>query len=460
MKRKLNVMFIVLLLGSALIPLTGTIFNVSTPNYNPTPLPTFPNVIEDKKLNHLFFDQFDDYFTLQFPFRTLMISAYNKFNEVVFNESKNEKVIIGEEGYYFFEETMDDYFKVNTLSKHELSRLNQVLAIQKEYLDSKGIDSYFVAVPNKATIYPEYMPSQWRPKGETSNLDQLSSMSLSMPYINLKESLLDGMRTSDVSLYHKQDSHWNNVGAGIAYSSMLEKIQREPLDLLNQHYSKKEDWQSDLARMLYPSTKTFETQYYYQLPNQFTFTRAIRSFEDVDIESLNPTQEGSLFVFRDSFANALIPYFSESFERVHYSRAFPYDYNKVEQFNPEVLIIEIAERNMNWLIQKTPRIISSPKKRTIVESSMIDLEFVLNESEKDEAYFYNALFSNQEAANSITEIKIIYEGYEYDAFPIYEDDDVEDEVIEIGFSMYTLKQLQYDKMNVFVKVDGLWSIIE
>lgn len=460
MKRKLNLIFIVLLLGSALIPLTGTILSVSTPNYNPTPLPTMPKMLKDKKLNHLYFEQFDEYFTVQFPFRTFMISAYNKLNEVVFNESKNEKVIIGEEGYYFFEETLDDFFQVNTLSKYELGRLDRVLAIQEEYLDSKGIDSYFVVVPNKATIYSEYMPSQLQPIGGVSNLDLLTSMNLSMPYIELKENLLKSKETSKVELYHRKDSHWNNVGAALGYSRILQAMQKQPLDLMNQKFTSREDWQSDLARMLYPSVKSVETQYYYQLPNNFTFTKAIRTFEDVDIESVNPTKQGSLFVFRDSFANALIPYLSESFARVHYSRAFPYDYKKVEQFNPDILVIEIAERNMNWLIQQTPKLISSPKKRSITESSTIELEFTLQKTEKDNTIFYNALFNDQEAASEITEIKVVYDEYEYDAFPIYEDDDVEDDQIGIGFSMYTLDKLQEHKMVVFVKIQGLWNKVK
>ena len=460
MKRRLNLIFIILLLGSAIIPLGGAIFNVSTPNYNPTPLPTMPSVVVNGKVNQSFFLEFDKYFTLQFPFRTYLISAYNKVNEAVFKESKNEKVIIGEEGYYFFGETLDDYFKVNTLSTYELSRLNQVLAIQNEYLNEKGIKSYFVVVPNKATIYPEYMPSHLQPKGENSNLDQLSTLNLSMPFVELKASLLSYKNISEVPLYHQQDSHWNNVGAVVGYTKILEVLQKEPLDLIEADFSSVQDWKSDLARMLYPSSVLLEMQYYHQLPNEFTFTRAIRTFEDVEIESVNPTQQGSLFVFRDSFANALIPFISESFFGVHYSRAFPYDYKKVDEFNPDVVVIEIAERNINWLLQQTPKLITQPKEVSIIESSTIKLDYILEEKEINNMHFYNARFEDQKLANQITAIKVVYYESEYDAFPIYQDDDVEDDVIEIGFSLYTLEKLDKENIDVFVKVDNSWIRVE
>jgi hypothetical protein len=443
-----------------MIPLGGALFNVSTPNYNPTPLPTMPNVVNNQKINQSFFSEFDNYFTLQFPFRTYLISAYNKVNEFVFKESKNEKVIIGEEGYYFFNETLDDYFKVNTLSAFELSRVNQVLAIQKEYLDNKGIQSYFVVVPNKATIYPEYMPSHLQPKGETSNLEQLSTLDLSMPFVELKDSLLSYKNISEVPLYHQKDSHWNNVGAVWGYTKILEKIQKEPLALLEANFTSERDWKSDLARMLYPSTISLETQYYYPLPNEFTFTRAIRTFEDVEIETINSTQQGSLFVFRDSFANALIPFLSESFFGVHYSRAFPYDYQKVDEFNPDAVVIEIAERNINWLLQQTPVLITQPKALSTIKTSTIKLDYIVQEKEINDMYFYNARFEDQKLVSQITAVKVVYDENEYDAFPIYQDDDVEDDVIEIGFSLYTLERLDKENMDVFVNVDNSWIRVE
>jgi hypothetical protein len=459
-KRKINILFIVLLLGTATIPLMGSIFNVSTPNYNPTPLSFMPNVINKGILNPLFFSEFDDYFSEQFPMRSYLITAYNKFHEVFLNESKNEKVTIGKEGFYYFNETFDDYFKINTLSKLELERLNQVLALQKEHLQEKGITSYFVVVPNKATIYPEYMPSTLVPQQENSNLNNLVTMNLSIPLIDLKKSLLSYKETEEIDLYHSQDSHWNNIGATVGYTQILKAIQKEPIPFLQQDFTQKKDWKPDLARMLYPSLEVLENQYYYQLPNQFVFTRALRTFEDVEIESINSTQSGSLFVFRDSFSNALIPFLSESFERVHYSRAFPYDYQLVEKFKPEQLVIQIAERNINWLLQQTPKLVLAGKEASTTQSSIVDLAFTIEEEVKNDSYFYNASFNDQEKSKQVTAIKVICNNKEYNVFPIYQDDDFEDDAISTGFSLYVKEKLDVEAMEVLVRIDGSWKKVE
>lgn len=228
---------------------------------------------------------------------------------------------------------------------------------------------------------------------------------------------------------------------------MMEALHRQPLQHLNQSFTQQKDWKSDLARMLYPSMLTLESQAYFKLPNQFTLTKPIRSLEDIEIETINPSQTGKLFMFRDSFANALIPYFSESFENVRYSRSFPYDYNLVDQFKPDVLIVEIAERNINWLLQQTPKLIARPKPLSVIESASINLDFIIEETVINDAYYYNAKFLDQVVSKRITKTKIISGEDEYDAFPIYQNDNMEDDVVMNGFSMYTLNKLDANSLK-------------
>ena len=123
-------------------------------------------------------------------------------------------------------------------------------------------------------------------------------------------------------------------------------------------------------------------------------------------------------------------------------------------------MIEIAERNINWLLQQTPKLITQPKEVSIIESSTIKLDYILEEKEINNMHFYNARFEDQKLANQITAIKVVYYESEYDAFPIYQDDDVEDDVIEIGFSLYTLEKLDKENIDVFVKVDNSWIRVE
>jgi hypothetical protein len=51
----------------------------------------------------------------------------------------------------------------------------------------------------------------------------------------------------------------------------------------------------------------------------------------------------------------------------------------------------------------------------------------------------------------------MHKGLVYDAFPIYQDEDFEDDVIKSGFSIYTNTEIQPDTMTVYVYTDNQWK---
>jgi hypothetical protein len=434
----------------------GYAIGYKTPNLEKSSLAPFPSFMKDNQLNITYTKEFDDYFSDQFPFRSFMISAYSGLNEFLFKESGNAKVIVGQKGFLFFAETLDDFFKVNTLSDTDLKRLNTVLGIQKKYLDGLGIQSFFMIAPNKASIYGEFMPATFKAIGNRSNLENLSAMELAIPLIDLKTPLRAFKTETDKNLYHLKDSHWNNIGAAVGYEVMMEKLGKQSLSLQKQTPTLTVDWQGDLTTMLYPSHIVFDKQYHYVLPNAFTFTRAIRSFDDVEIESINPTKTGRLTMFRDSFANALVPYLSDSFGQVNYSRVFPYDYRKIKTQKPDTLVIEIAERNVNWLLQSTPILVSEPVAKSTSKSSEIDLSMTFDQRKASGYSFLNARYVDQTIGEKVTGVKIIDKTGEYDAFPIYQDGDFEDDKIEYGFSIYTQEAFDMNTVEILVQIDGSW----
>ena len=63
---------------------------------------------------------------------------------------------------------------------------------------------------------------------------------------------------------------------------------------------------------------------------------------------------GKLLMFRDSFANAMIPFAASAFSEVRFERASPYADNigLLDSFNADFVVAEIAERNLRDLIIK------------------------------------------------------------------------------------------------------------
>lgn len=456
MKKYLKLIFCFLIFTTALIPLAATVIGIDSINLDKNSLAPMPELIENNRINESFTMQFDDFFTDQFSFRTYMITKYNEIYSGLFKQSGNEKVIVGKDGFLFFEETLDDYLKINALSENDLLRLNEVLRIQQKYLHNKGVESFLMVVPNKATIYPQYMPSSIRPIGLKSNYDRIRELDLSMNFIDLKPSLIMQSSQSDTKLYHRQDSHWNNIGAAIGYDVLLDAMDKESLPLFDQQPIKKKDWQGDLARMLFPAKPTMDEQYYYPLPDLFTFTKAIRTLEDLQIESVNPAKEGNLIMFRDSFANALIPFISESFAQVNYYRLFPYDYTKIENLTADTLIIEIAERNLNWFLQATPVLYATTENVFPLESTPVTMGITFQQEKKSDMFFLNARFDDQLQAEKIIAVRLEEKGIIYEAFPIFEDSDIEDETFELGFSIYTENSLDVSSISVYVLMDKKW----
>ena len=455
MKKPMKLLFCIVLLLTSLLPLTGYLFNVRT-TIPGLPQPSSPVFLRDNAFNVSFFDEIDDAFSTSFPFRSAMISIYHRLNEGIFKQSGSSQVLVGKDGFLFFEETLDDYLNLSQLGENDLIRFNRTMQMQSDAMAELGIASHFMVVPNKASIYGEMMPAHLKPIGETNLLDQLRKMDLAMDFIDVKDALIQAKEATGSTIYHARDSHWNAVGAAIGYEFMMAELGQTSLDLLSQTPVRSRDWLGDLSLMLYPDKSDDDFQYTYDLPKAFTFTRAVRTFEDVEFESMNPTKEGHLLLFRDSFANALVPYLSDSFARVNYSRVFPYDYRDVKSMDVDTLVIEIAERNLNRLLQVTPVLISEPHAISTIAHYSQKTAIQMTSAKVNSLYFLNARFADQVFGQKVTDIKVIVDEIEYDAFPIYQDADFEDDLIEYGFSLYTQTELEVDEIRILGQIDGDW----
>lgn len=455
MKKPMKLLFCIVLLLTSLLPLTGYLFNVKT-TIPGIQQPSSPSIVKNNELNVSFFDELDDAFSTSFPFRSEMISIYHRLNEGIFKQSGSSQVLIGKDGYLFFEETLDDYLNLSQLSENDLIRFNRSMQLQSDAMARLGIASYFMVVPNKASIYGERMPGYLKPVGETNLLEQLRKIDLAMDFIDVKDALILAKEETELPIYHARDSHWNAVGAAIGYEFMMAELGQTSLHLIGQTPVRSKDWLGDLSIMLYPDKSDDDFQYTYDLPKAFTFTRAIRTFEDMEFESINPTKEGHLFLFRDSFANALVPYLSDSFARVNYSRVFPYDYRDVKTMDIDTLVIEIAERNLNRLLQVTPVLVSEPHASSTIAPFSQKTAVQMTSSKVNSLFYMNARFTDQDFGRKVTDIKVIVDETEYDAFPIYQDADFEDDLIEYGFSLYTQTELDEDEIRILGQIDGDW----
>ena len=325
MKKRFTWLYITLIITLMVIPSLGMLFVNTGVGGEKRMLAPKPSLFRHNSVNENFRGEFEEYFTDNFAFRQLLVTANSALYYYLLNDSPNQKVIAGKKGFLFFEETVSDYIGDNLMTKEEIDRLIRTLTLQQEYLLGKEIEFLFMIVPNKNTIYSEYMPSRYKKIGNKNLKNLLAELQKSeLEYLDLKTVLLRAKDCGEL-LYHKKDSHWNNFGSLYGYQEIMEWVQRKkPLfkytDYNRYDYIKKQDFRGDLEQMLFPALDKLDEQIYYPMERKFNSRRPILSVMALEVTTQNNNSEAGLLMFRDSFANTLIPLLSNEFRHVQYLR--------------------------------------------------------------------------------------------------------------------------------------------
>ncbi|MBO4327675.1 MAG: hypothetical protein J5950_10425 [Clostridia bacterium] len=276
----------------------------------------------------------------------------------VFGVSGNEQVIAGKDGWLFYAKTVDDYTGAGTLTDEEIEMIAAKLDKVRQYCAENGAEFCFVIVPNKNTVYPEYMPGYFRKTAEDTNYDKLlqklSSIGADAP--DLRQ-----LFGNDADLYYKTDTHWNAKGASVLSDYLTEKY--SPGNSFRYGMTEpecKEGLPGDLYKLLLPGTDHgsyvkygFSDQVYsFAGASGFRYLEQPVSSMDMNIETENTEgKQGRLLVYRDSFGSELISLLSSQFGYVRYLRGnMPYDMNCVAADLPDAVVFVIAQRNIPTLL--------------------------------------------------------------------------------------------------------------
>ncbi len=315
-------------------------------------LSAFPSLRTDEgRLNLEFTEEFETYFSERFALRTELVTL-NSLMKSEFFASGTEQVIVGREGYLFFGETLDDYMGTSPMTDGEIADAAAALKAMSDYAAAHGASFLFAAAPNKNTVCGEYMPARYSAGEGESNLDRLyrALEEKGVPYVDLRP-VLDGD-----GLYHKRDTHWNGEGARVAYTAMMAALDLPCDDFSSAERRVTTDFAGDLDALLTPSLTRYDENIVYTLP-EFRYTSNYATPMDLIISTARADAPArSALIFRDSFGSALIPYFAASFSEVRFERANPYRIDQLDRKGADVVIVEIAERNLRDLIGAAERV--------------------------------------------------------------------------------------------------------
>jgi hypothetical protein len=107
----------------------------------------------------------------------------------------------------------------------------------------------------------------------------------------------------------------------------------------------------DLGQMLFPVNPPLEADLIFDDARQnFTAVGRFRTLDDMHITTESDGAPLRVAMYRDSFANWLIPYFSNAYSNVYYTRQTPPPMDRSEFIEADVVVFQIVERRLGELL--------------------------------------------------------------------------------------------------------------
>ena len=303
---------------------------------------------------------FDDRFGLRGP----LVRLDHWVRAVVFGVSPVPKVLIGKSGWLYFRgedaKAFDRWYRGSeAISDATLAAIRAELLQRQEFLASRGIPFVVVVVPEKYSIYPEYLPDWAMPRARATPFDRLvTALAADTPlhFIDLRAPLR-AAKGSD-RLYYQTDSHWNYLGASVGYGALMTEVAtllpgldvaavpRPPYVAGVDYYS------GDLAQMLglpaqfreddiAPLGKILATPE--SRCAQLDAAASGPGVETFVYRCPNPPRFTAL-IYRDSMGIPLQPMLAENFSGSTFVTSAQLDAGLVDRLRPDIVIEEMVER--------------------------------------------------------------------------------------------------------------------
>jgi hypothetical protein len=466
LKRTFLLIFIVLFFAVCALPGAVMLSGVKAANLEKRQLAEMPAAVLDGKLNLGFPKEFDSFMSDNFGFRQYYVTGWAALDYYLLGCSSNSSVIAGREGWLFFGDESRDYLGRNLLSATDIARIVKTLRLEREYLASKGVAFVFTVAPNKSTVYGEYMPARYVKASGESNLGNLSAAlaGSGVGYCDLYAALM--AQKSAAQLYHMKDSHWNNIGALAGYRALMGSLSDamggfQYDNYENASYTWKKDWSGDLETMLLPALGNLDWQAEYDIPQAFRYSGRPKTMEDMRIVATSGVNEDRLLMFRDSFANALIPILSNAFGYTYYTRSVPYDLTLAGTEKAGAVVEEIVERNIPSLLAAAPVMPAPLRDVPGADATTGSASASAAADGSGKLLKISGWAQPGQTGEGLPETYVELAGkpgtYAFEPFPIGEGEPPQGMASPSGFTMYldadTLPKGNYN-VNVLIKTDG------
>ena len=250
---------------------------------------------------------------------------------------QSTQVLLGKNQWLFYKteldgHPMDDYKGSNHFTEEELHAVAQNLVDNRNYFQNEyGIRMVYMEVPNKESVYAEYMPDTiYRISNET-RADQVAAYiadNTDLEFVYPKKELIEAKKKAQV--YYATDTHWNQIGAFVGLQALFQEMYGSYRDIDTvQFVFDKTDYAGDLAMIIRAQDKyNFDTIY-------------VLDRGSVDEEQ---KRDNTVLIVGDSFSGFLSIEAEAYYDHVIWTHVVNFHMSMIEEYHPDTIIWECTER--------------------------------------------------------------------------------------------------------------------
>ena len=346
--RRSNIFFVAGCMTVFLVSVIGLFFPASWSGHEFRNLAPFPGFEHREEI--------DAYVRDHFGMRESLVGLANLTSLLFFHEALDSRMVLGREGWLFYNEYSEIPYET-PLSTEQLEIWRAYMEGRTRWFRRHKIPFYFFVTPDKQSIYPEYLAYSRKVPTRTQQLKEYLEKHSFVRILEPTDALLEGKK-SGIRLYYKHGTHWNSMGAFVAYRFLAkhlpafipEPIGPERLEVHVDYFP-----EQSLLRMMH---LRFLGMFDRSVENVLKGSRA--TIIDVSPPSF-PATEWRLYstgdsrlpralVYNDSFFTLLMPYFSQHFDRVLYVNrgSMQMSAEDLQSMQPQLVIQQFVERKLKY----------------------------------------------------------------------------------------------------------------
>ncbi len=282
-------------------------------------------------------------------FRSEMVNLYTKGMDMLFNEMVHPSYQCGKYGYIFSK------LKENETDKGFQEVYSNFILNFQNYCTDRGIKFLYVTEPNKATIYSEFLPKGYNYNNENLQYFLKLLKDKNVNYLYTGEALMKAKSSKQVFDKKYDANHWNETGATIGMSSILDRLNAldSSVNKFDINKFKAVEYTNTTLPVSHFAINEKTTHYNLKKDNSI----AIIDFSDeikksnqfryfTHYKNLGNKNAPKILIFAGSYFHGRDKFLTENFSELisihNYHNVIDYDYY-INIFNPDIVLFESTE---------------------------------------------------------------------------------------------------------------------